>query len=661
MRGLARLLIGAFALLAPAVAFGQSSILQGGPWTPGHVPMYLGSGSTQAVVQDGGAAGGGLPGQNVNEIGIVATGTGTAPYAGQGTGVLGTNFCDYDAPLNNATGYHYLCLSANANGGGLITFGAAAGASNIPLNFLVNGVTVTFPFSGTGTVTGPVSSTNGFVPQWSGTTGTILGAGLPVGLTGASTIVETTAGGLLTTSIIPTITLGSTALTYGGTTSNISGLTLASPTFSGTVAGAGTIPNSVLANSAVTIGSTSVALGATVTSFSGVTLASPTFSGTVAGAGTIPNAVLANSSVTIGSTSVALGATVTSISGLTLPSPTFSGTVAGSGTVPNSVLVNSSTTINGVACTLGSTCSITATSASMTVGTTTIIGGTSGYFNYNNGGVLGEVIATGTGSVVLATSPSIASPTFTGTVAGAGTIPNAVLANSSVTVNGVSCTLGSSCSPASNLTVGTSTITSGTNGSVEFNNAGVLGEIATTGSGNVVRATSPTLVTPVLGTPTSAVLTNATGYTTPNLVTIVSGTPPVAGTIGEVISNVVVPSSGVSLSNSTATNIVSVSLTAGSWSCSGNSSFLGGSGLAATIALGWISTVSATLSPAYPTLIQPVSNNYVSWSGIINPAFAVGTAVFDLGATTTVFLETSVAFSAGSIKAGGLLACIRKG
>ena len=41
--------------------------------------------------------------------------------------------------------------------------------------------------------------------------------------------------------------------------------------------------------------------------------------------------------------------------------------------------------------------------------------------------------------------------------------------------------------------------------------AGVIEEIATTGSGDVVRATSPTLVTPALGTPSAVVLTNATG------------------------------------------------------------------------------------------------------------------------------------------------------
>ena len=61
------------------------------------------------------------------------------------------------------------------------------------------------------------------------------------------------------------------------------------------------------------------------------------------------------------------------------------------------------------------------------------------------------------------------------------------------------------------LVVGTTTVTGGTSGRVLYDNAGVVGEYATTGTGDVVRATSPALTTPNLGTPSAATLTNATG------------------------------------------------------------------------------------------------------------------------------------------------------
>ena len=64
---------------------------------------------------------------------------------------------------------------------------------------------------------------------------------------------------------------------------------------------------------------------------------------------------------------------------------------------------------------------------------------------------------------------------------------------------------------ASGLTIGSTAISGGTTGRILYDNAGVLGELATTGSGNVVLATSPTLVTPILGTPTSGTLTSCTG------------------------------------------------------------------------------------------------------------------------------------------------------
>lgn len=147
----------------------------------------------------------------------------------------------------------------------------------------------------------------------------------------------------------------------------------------------------------------------------------------------------------------------------------------------------------------------------LTVGTTPIVGGTPGDIEYNNSGFLGEKGVTGTGGVVLATAPTISSLTVGTAFTATGLVTNGDLANSSMTINGTSCTLGGSCTPAgSGLTVGTTPIASGTSGYVEYDNSGVLGELAVTGSGNAVLSTAPTI----------SALT-ATGNTTLN--TVVAG------------------------------------------------------------------------------------------------------------------------------------------
>jgi hypothetical protein len=127
--------------LLPVTVFAQSTVLNGGPWAQGHSPMYVGNGYSQPIVQDSGPAGGGGPGVGLSEIGITARGNGTtqtAPFAGQGTGPLGTLGCFYDGPTTGPN--HYLCFSPNSQGGALITTGAEGGASPIPLNCVVNGV-----------------------------------------------------------------------------------------------------------------------------------------------------------------------------------------------------------------------------------------------------------------------------------------------------------------------------------------------------------------------------------------------------------------------------------------------------------------------------------------------------------------------------------------
>lgn len=157
--------------------------------------------------------------------------------------------------------------------------------------------------------------------------------------------------------------------------------------------------------------------------------------------------------ITLGSTSIAANSTTTSISGLTLVAPAL-------GTPTALVLTN-------------------ATGLVLTSGVTGILpianGGTSiSSFGTGVATALGQNVS-GTGSICLSS--------------------------------------GSACSGGGGgLTVGTTTITSGTSGRVIYDNAGVVGELVVTGSGNAVLATSPTLVTPALGaaTGTSLALNGAT-------------------------------------------------------------------------------------------------------------------------------------------------------
>lgn len=84
--------------------------------------------------------------------------------------------------------------------------------------------------------------------------------------------------------------------------------------------------------------------------------------------------------------------------------------------------------------------------------------------------------------------------------------------------------IGASAAGVSSFSAGTTGLTpsGATTGAITL--AGTLavanggtGVTTGTGSGSVVLSTSPTLVTPILGTPTSGTLTNCTGYTWANI------------------------------------------------------------------------------------------------------------------------------------------------
>jgi len=177
-----RILSALLVLLWTTVAYGQASVLQGGSWTEGLVPMYSSSGGSQPIVRQSAGAGGGT--QSIKEFSIVKRGTGSAPYVGGGGGYLGATNCSYDGPTTGP--YHQLCLEPNATGGfGMLSYNAFNGASVQDLKFVINGASYVFPFSD-GFVVGPGSSTVGHIATWANTAGTLLADGGPAPTPGGS-------------------------------------------------------------------------------------------------------------------------------------------------------------------------------------------------------------------------------------------------------------------------------------------------------------------------------------------------------------------------------------------------------------------------------------------------------------------------------------------
>jgi hypothetical protein len=95
------------------------------------------------------------------------------------------------------------------------------------------------------------------------------------------------------------------------------------------------------------------------------------------------------------------------------------------------------------------------------------------------------------GALAVKSGDTLANLTVTGSLAATGLVTNADLANPATTVNGQTCTLGSTCTitaSVGSVAVGTTAIVSGTDGRILSQASGLLAELSTTGSGNVVLA-----------------------------------------------------------------------------------------------------------------------------------------------------------------------------
>ena len=240
-------------------------------------------------------------------------------------------------------------------------------------------------------------------------------------ISGGSNTLTNIANGSLTNS---SITVGSTSISLGATSTSLAGLTAI--TFAGSTSGTTQVLSTAIAGTSVLTlpAATDTLVGKATTD----TLTNKTISGSTNTLTNIANGSLTNSSVTIGSTSVSLGATVTTFAGLaSVTSTAFVGALTGNASTATTLATPRA--INGV--NFDGSAAITVTAAAGTLSGSTLASGvtassltsvgtiTSGTWN-------GTTIAVGSGGTGTTSGSITGTGALTFTAGGSNTNVNLV-------------------------------------------------------------------------------------------------------------------------------------------------------------------------------------------------------------------------------------------
>jgi hypothetical protein len=237
---------------------------------------------------------------------------------------------------------------------------------------------------------------------------------------------------------------------------------------------------------------------------------------------------------------------------------------------------------------------------------------------------------TGTGAVVRATSPALVTPT----------------------IGGQTISLGGAFSTSGGLA-----ITPQASGVASWS-GGTLSNTATTGSGNVVLATSPALVTPAIGAATgsSLILSGGSisfGTSGQGHGGTVTNDNAAAGILGEYVESVIASGSSIALTTGTAKTITSISLTAGDWDVAANVGFIPAATTSLTQLFASISLSTNTLDQTLGRDTTLFMNATVTSGNVI--ALPIQPVRFSLASTTTIFLVAQGAFTVSTLSGYGLL------